>query len=103
MTTSEWRKIMDWLNPIEWFSWIYGKVFQQHVYLGGRGVVILFAILGLILWVRGVDKYQEDHPKTTQAASTPATSSDSGNPAPTAQQPPSVNTGDHALKSDSSV
>jgi hypothetical protein len=49
-------------NPIDWLEWIYGKLFQNHVYFGGLIVVGLFAALGLFLWVRAVDKYKEEHP-----------------------------------------
>jgi hypothetical protein len=57
---------MDWLNPIEWVAWIYGKLFQNHATAGGFVVVTLFAVIGLILWIRGVDKYKEDHPDPPQ-------------------------------------
>jgi hypothetical protein len=52
---------MEWANPIEWLSWVYGKLFQNHVWFGGTVVVGLFAVLGLVLWVRAVDKYREEH------------------------------------------
>jgi hypothetical protein len=56
------RYFMDWANPVDWFAWIYGKIFQNHVYAGGAMVVIAFALIGLVLWIRGVDKYKEEHP-----------------------------------------
>lgn len=63
------RKIMEWMNPVEWFAWIYGKVFQGHEYVGGTIVVFSFAAFGLLLWVRGVDKYREDKKKIEASTS----------------------------------
>jgi hypothetical protein len=62
---------MEWANPVEWISWLYGKLFLNHVYLGGAIVVAAFAIVGLVLWVRGVDKYKEEHPKVQSAPKGP--------------------------------
>jgi hypothetical protein len=53
---------MDWLNPVEWAAWLYGKAFQNHALAGGTVVVGFFALVGLLVWVKGVDKYREDHP-----------------------------------------
>jgi hypothetical protein len=55
---------MDWVNPVEWVAWLYGKLFQNHANVGGCVVVALFATIGLVLWIRGVDKYKEEHPPT---------------------------------------
>ena len=52
---------MDWLNPVEWLAWLYGKVFKGHALGGGIAVVASFAIVGLVLWLRAVDKYNEEH------------------------------------------
>jgi hypothetical protein len=52
---------MDWLNPVEWAAWIYGKVFQDHAVFGGILFVGVIAGVGLLVWIRGVDKYKEDH------------------------------------------
>ena len=53
---------MDWLNPVEWFSWLYGKWFQGQSLLG-FGAVSAIVLLGLgVLWSRGVDRYREQHP-----------------------------------------
>lgn len=65
---------MEWFNPIEWLSWVYGRVFQGHTWgkwVGGVLVVVMFAIGGLVLWMRAIDKYEEEHdsPKS-QAATT---------------------------------
>ncbi len=61
---------MDWRNPVEWFAWIYGKCFQNHAFVGG---VVVFALcgaiggaIGLILYLRGADKYKEAHPDSPQ-------------------------------------
>lgn len=53
---------MDWLNPVEWVAWLYGKLFQNHVVVGGVIVAGLFALLGLLVWLKAVDKYREEHP-----------------------------------------
>jgi hypothetical protein len=62
---------MDWFNPVEWFAWLYGKVFQNHFYIGAAVVMVVFAVLGLVLWIRGVDHYKEAHPSTTEASTQP--------------------------------
>ena len=60
---------MEWLNPIEWLAWVYGRIFQGHAIVGGIVVVGAFGLLGFVLWVRAVDKYNEEHPtKVTPAA-----------------------------------
>jgi hypothetical protein len=61
---------MDWFNPVEWLAWVYGKLFQNHAFMGGAVVVALFAILGLVLWLRAVDKYKEEHSPKQQAVTT---------------------------------
>ena len=57
---------MDWKNPVEWVEWLYGKLFLNHPTLGGFAFVAVFALAGLVLWMRGVDKYKEDHPDQQQ-------------------------------------
>jgi hypothetical protein len=54
---------MDWLNPVEWLAWLYGKLFQGHGIIGGIAVVGMFSVIGLVLWIRGIDKYKEEHPE----------------------------------------
>jgi hypothetical protein len=54
---------MEWLNPIEWLAWVYGKVFQQHALFGGFVVVFIFAAFGFVLWIRAIDKFNEEHAK----------------------------------------
>lgn len=54
---------MSWFNPLEWFAWLYGKYFQNHFYLGALCVILVFGFVGLMLWIRGVDKYKEEHPQ----------------------------------------
>lgn len=62
MNRPRWRRVMDWLNPVEWAAWIYGRVFQNHALVGGLFFVGLIAGVGLLVWVRGVDKYRDEHP-----------------------------------------
>ena len=57
---------MDWKNPVEWVAWIYGKCFQNHAIVGGFVFVALFGLIGLAFWLRGVDKYKEEHPGSPQ-------------------------------------
>jgi hypothetical protein len=54
---------MSWFNPLEWFSWLYGKYFQNHFYIGALCVILVFAFVGLLLWIRGVDKYKDENPQ----------------------------------------
>ena len=61
---------MDWFNPVEWLAWVYDQLFQNHAFVGGAIVVVLFAALGLVLWVRAVDKYKEEHLPKQQAVTT---------------------------------
>ena len=61
---------MDSFNPIEWLAWVYGKVFQGHYWgkwIGGV-LVVLFSVLGLVLWMRAVDKFEEEHAPKQEAA-----------------------------------
>jgi hypothetical protein len=55
------RRVMDWLNPVEWAAYLYGTLFQHHVVLGGIVVGGVCAAIGLAVWIRGVDKYREEH------------------------------------------
>ena len=58
------------MNPIEWFAWLYGKCFLGHPVRGGVVVALIWAGFGLLLWIRGVDKYNEDHkPPRTETQS----------------------------------
>jgi hypothetical protein len=57
---------MDWANPVEWFSWLYGKCFQNHPYFGGACVVTFCALVGLVLWIRGVDRFKEEHARNPE-------------------------------------
>jgi len=52
---------MESLNPVEWLAYLYGK--WPHPILGGLATCTFFAMFGLLLWVRAVDKYKEEHPK----------------------------------------
>lgn len=54
---------MEGFNPVEWFSWMYGRFFQGHPWVGGTIVVLVVAVGTGVLWVRGVDKYNEKHPQ----------------------------------------
>ncbi len=76
---------MDWLNPVEWLAWLYGKLFLGHPFVGGVLVVVSFAALGMVLWIRGVDKYKEEHAERRATnAQLPSAS-----PSPSAPEPPS--------------
>jgi hypothetical protein len=59
---------MDLFNPVEWFSWLYGKVFQGHFYIGAAAVMVVSSLIGLALWIRGVDRYKEQHPVRFEVA-----------------------------------
>jgi hypothetical protein len=50
------------VNPIDWIAWIYGKFFADHPILGG--VVFCFgaSAIMLLLYLRAIDKYHDDHP-----------------------------------------
>jgi hypothetical protein len=66
MLNIAWPILAPWrilVNPIEWFAWIYGKFFLGHPYRGGIVVAVMWAVFGLFLWFRGVDKYREEHPE----------------------------------------
>jgi hypothetical protein len=58
------RSVMEWLNPMEWLSWVYGKFFQSHPYIGGALFCSIGAFICLAIWVRAVDKYEVEHPDT---------------------------------------
>ena len=61
---------MDSFNPIEWLAWLYGKLFLKHGVIGGIVVVIIFGALGLVLWIRAVDKFNEEHESPKLQAAT---------------------------------
>jgi hypothetical protein len=57
---------MDWLNPVEWIAWVYGRFFQGHPILGGIVVLTLWTLGGVVIWVRAVDKYKDEHSSKVQ-------------------------------------
>jgi len=62
---------MDWPNPVEWCSWIYGKFFAGHPLIGFF-VVAGVAVSGVaFIWMRGVDRYYEEHPRSISGGSQP--------------------------------
>jgi hypothetical protein len=69
MNRLKWKSMA---NPVDWFAWIYGKWFNGHPWLGyftllGIGVLVL----GLV-WIRAIDKYNEQHPQPQVASSATA-------------------------------
>jgi hypothetical protein len=61
---------VEWLNPVEWLAWLYGKFFLNSPYLGGAVIAVVFALFGLSVWVKAMDQYKEEHaalvPETQQ-------------------------------------
>src|SRR5712671_5881082 len=55
------------INPLEWFSFIYGKWFNGSPVLGGfvvgGAMCSMLAVVFGIVWVKSVDKFREDHPE----------------------------------------
>jgi hypothetical protein len=49
------RRIMDALNPIEWFSWLYGKTGNAGFFV----VVLLAVVFVSFLWSKSVDEYKK--------------------------------------------
>jgi hypothetical protein len=68
-THRKWWKVFD---LTEYTKWIYGKVFVGHQYWGFFCILLtitmILAILFAIIWFKGVDKYNEEHPKRPQAS-----------------------------------
>ncbi len=64
----KWRKL---LNPVDWLVWIYGKFFIGHPFRGWLVCVCLAVIFVSILWIRAVDKYNEEHPGNKLVVSQP--------------------------------
>jgi len=58
------------MDPTEWASWIYGRFFPDHPVIGfaliGGTIVVLFTLLLGFIWMRGVEKYNEQHPSSAQ-------------------------------------
>lgn len=54
------------VNPIEWLAWIYGKFFVGHPIIGYLVLCGLGAGLIAILWIRAVDKYNEQHTRQNE-------------------------------------
>ncbi len=73
----QWRKF---LNPVDWLAWFYGRFFLNHPYRGWAVFVCITFVVVLIiataLWVRAIDKYNEEHPKKDQ----PSAQGDSAKP-----------------------
>jgi hypothetical protein len=65
LSSRRWRRMFDWLNPIELSEYLYGRFFLNHPYRGGIVFIgtftILFSVVVLFVWVRGVDRYKEKH------------------------------------------
>jgi hypothetical protein len=54
------------MDPVEWFSWLYGKgFFYNHPYWGAAVVGGVFALIAFLiaasLWVMGAERYRERH------------------------------------------
>jgi hypothetical protein len=64
---SAWRKIVEWANPVEWFSYIYGRFFNGHPWLGFVPVAVVVLIFTALAWWRGVDNYNKEHPTTVES------------------------------------
>ena len=59
-------------NPIDWLAWVYGRYLKSvhgGKWVGGVFVVLIFAAIGLVIWMRAIDKYDEEHesPKSQAA------------------------------------
>jgi hypothetical protein len=68
---SVWGAIMGSINPVSWMSWLYGKWFVGHQYIG---FVVVLAICGMglwLMWSMAIDKYNEEQQKSTTAISLP--------------------------------
>jgi hypothetical protein len=50
------------VNPIDWIAWIYGKFFTDHPILGGFVFCFGASAIMLLLYLRAIDKYHDDHP-----------------------------------------
>ena len=52
-------------NPIEWLSWLYGKLFTSHTILSYFLIPTIFSIVGLVIglamWATAIDKYHAEH------------------------------------------
>ena len=63
------------INPLEWFSYIYGKWFQGSPWSGGLVVggtlCLILGVLFSVVWVKAIDKYNEEHPARENVVSTP--------------------------------
>ncbi|MCL5808644.1 MAG: hypothetical protein M1418_08890 [Deltaproteobacteria bacterium] len=72
LSNLKWRKL---LNPVDWLVWIYGKFFLSHPLRGWLVcvcvTVIFVSIFVSILWIRAVDKYNEEHLENKLVASQP--------------------------------
>ena len=54
-------------DPTEWLGWLYGKYFVNHTVIGAVvvcvAVCVVVALMTLGLYLRAVDKYEEQHPQ----------------------------------------
>ena len=58
------------MDPVEWAKWIYGKWFIGHSIMGLSIILFVsFAVVGAFvtfIWLKGVDKYRDEHPTPAQ-------------------------------------
>ena len=49
-------------NPWEWFKWFYENAGHKQPALSASAFVVVFAVIGLMVWWRLDTQYRKDHP-----------------------------------------
>jgi hypothetical protein len=50
------------VNPVDWLGWVYGRFFAGHPYVFNLVSFVLAGLVGLLLSMRVVDKFRQEHP-----------------------------------------
>jgi hypothetical protein len=68
---SRWR----FLNPLDWLRTLYETFGAKHPTGSLVGVMLLFGLLGGVLWLVGANLYEKNRPPTANAATAAQASS----------------------------
>jgi hypothetical protein len=88
-------------NPIDWLSWIYGKLFVNLAPAWGYLAICLAAsLVGSILWAIAVEKYKEQHLQPAATAASAGAASlplPAGTASPTSMPTPTFDSTQHKM------
>jgi hypothetical protein len=76
-------------NPWEWLKWFYEAAGHKHPTISACGIILVFALLGFLVWWRLDAQYKKDHAPiaTVPAQSNPPPSAPASEPTSTSALP----------------